>query len=95
MSAHTARPVTVRKAKKTYTLSPESVAFLEARRKRHRTASVSAVLEEILQAARREEAKAKLESAVSSYYDSLSDAESKEHREWGNFAMREFPSRGA
>jgi hypothetical protein len=35
-----------RKAKKSYTLSPESVTFLETLRKRRRAASISSVLEE-------------------------------------------------
>jgi hypothetical protein len=43
----------VRKSKKSYTLSSESVQFVEAVRKRRRTHSTSAVLEEILQTVRR------------------------------------------
>ena len=50
---------TDRKAKKSYTLSPESVAFLETLRKRRRAASISSVLEEILQAVRRQQERAR------------------------------------
>jgi len=81
-----------RKAKKSYTLSPESLAFLEATRKRRRAASISAILEEILQAARREFERASLERAVAGYYGSLSDGEARESAAWGDFAMREFPN---
>jgi len=84
-----------RKAKKSYTLSPESVEFLEAMRKRRRAPSVSSILEEILQAARREQGKAAIERAVSDYYASLSPYDVKEQADWGEFAMREFPKESA
>jgi DNA-binding PadR family transcriptional regulator len=84
-----------RKAKKSYTLSPESVEFLEAIRKRRHAPSVSSVLEEILQAARREQGQAALERAVSDYYASLPRDAAEEQTKWGDFALREFPSEGA
>ena len=80
-----------RKAKKSYTLSPESVAFLEAMRRKRRAESISAVLEEILQAVRRENERAAVELAVADYYGSLSAEEATEQAEWGEFAVREFP----
>jgi hypothetical protein len=83
-----------RKAKKSYTLSPDSVAFLEALRKNRRAASVSAILEEILQTARREQELASVERAVADYYDSLSGEEAMEQSQWGEFALREFPKEG-
>ena len=64
-----------RKAKKSYTLSPEAVEFLETLRKRRNAHSASSILEEILQAARREHAQAVIERAVSDYYTSLSPQE--------------------
>jgi hypothetical protein len=79
------------KAKKSYTLSPESVAFLETLRKRRRAASTSSVLEEILQSVRRQQERASIERSVSAYYSSLSDKEVAEQSEWGEFALREFP----
>jgi hypothetical protein len=78
------------KAKKCYTLSLESIAFLEILRKRRRAASMSSVLEEILQAVRRQDERAKIEKSVDAYYSSLSDQESAEHAEWGDFATSEF-----
>ena len=80
-----------RKAKKSYTLSPESVAFLEAVRRKRRAGSISAVLEEILQAVRGENERASVERAVADYYGSLSTEDAKEQAEWGEFALREFP----
>jgi hypothetical protein len=81
-----------RKAKKSYTLSPESVAFLETLRKRRHAASISAVLEEILQAVRRGQERASIEKSVAAYYSSLSDDEALEQAQWGEFALGEFPS---
>ena len=80
-----------RKAKKSYTLSPESVGFLEVTRKKRHAASTSAILEEILQNVRRENERANIERAVADYYASLSDKQVAEQTEWGDFAEREFP----
>ena len=82
---------TGRKAKKSYTLSPETIAFLETLREKRRADSVSAVLEEILQAARRAAERASVECAVSDYYSRLSDREVNEHALWGEFALSQFP----
>ncbi len=81
-----------RKAKKSYTLSPESVAFLEAMRKKQRAASVSAVLDEILRGVRREHELASIERAVADYYGSLSTEDAADQVEWGEFALHEFPN---
>jgi hypothetical protein len=81
-----------RKAKKSYTLSPESVAFLEVMRKKQRAASISAILEEILQEVRREHDRAAVEGAIADYYSSLSAQEVAEQAEWGELALNEFPS---
>ena len=79
------------KAKKSYTLSTESVAFLETLRKRRRAASTSSVLEEILQAVRRRQERVNIEKSVTAYYSSLTDKEVAEQSEWGEFALRQFP----
>jgi hypothetical protein len=80
-----------RKEKKSYTLSPESVAFLETMRKKRHAASISSLLDEILQAVRRQHERAALERAVTGYYGSLSDADTTELAEWSAFAEKEFP----
>ncbi len=79
-----------RKAKKSYTLSPESVNFLETLRKKRRARSISFVLEEILQAARREAELARINQSVSDYYDSLTDEEAEELSEWGKFGLSQL-----
>ena len=92
MISHTSKNRKPRKTKKSYTLSPESVQFLETVRKRRHASSVSSILEEILQAVRREHGKAVLDRAVSDY--SLSGQEAEEQADWGDFAIREFPREG-
>jgi len=79
-----------RKVKTAYTLSLESVDFLETLREKHRARSVSFVLEEILQAVRRETELAKINQSVSDYYDSISDEEMEELSEWGRFGLSQL-----
>jgi len=82
-----------RKAKKSYTLSPESVAFLEGLLAKRRAKSVSSILEEILQNLRRENERASVEQAVADYYSSLTESEMTEQAAWGEFALRQLPNR--
>jgi hypothetical protein len=79
-----------RKAKKSFTLSTESVAFLEELQRRNKAESVSSILEQILQSLRREKHRASIDRAVADYYSSLSDEEVAEQAEWGDFALRQF-----
>jgi methylthioribose-1-phosphate isomerase len=79
-----------RKAKKSYTLSPESVDFLEVQRKKRRATSISAVLDEILQAVRREAEMARINQSITEYYDSLTDEEVQELDEWGRFGLSQL-----
>jgi hypothetical protein len=80
------------KAKKSYTLSHESIVFLENTSKKRRGASVSSVLDEMIQNARRDQERQSLNQAVEAYYSGLSGHEAQEMEEWGNFAMRQFPA---
>lgn len=79
-----------RKAKRSYTISFESVAFLEAVRKERKKASASAALEDILRAVRLQRQRAEVAAAVTEFYDSMSAEEAAEESSWANFAMREF-----
>jgi hypothetical protein len=88
VTADRAKP---RKAKKSYTLSIESVTFLEDLRKSRRAGSVSAVLEQVLQTARLAQRRQSLEDTVSGYYSSISPEECKESAAWGEFAPSEIP----
>jgi len=94
MGKNMARTISKRppvKAKKSYTLSAESVAYLESLRKQRRGASTSSVLEDILQQVRRASKKMALERAVTEYYGSLSETEVAEQANWGDLALAEFP----
>jgi hypothetical protein len=84
-----------RKAKKSFTLSAESVAFLDAMRRKRRARSTSSVLEDILRKVRVEQEKSAVEKTISDYYSSLTDEEVKEQALWGAFAEREFPNEPA
>jgi hypothetical protein len=79
-----------RKAKKSFTLSAEAVAFLDAMRKERRVRSTSAILEDILRRARIEQGKLAVEKTISDYYSSLKTEEAKEHARWGDFAECEL-----
>jgi len=83
---------TALKAKRSFTLSPESIDFLEALRKKRQSHSTSAVLEEILQSVRRGQEKRTVERAVEDFYDSVPGEETEEQARWGEFAMGEFPN---
>jgi hypothetical protein len=76
------------KAKKSYSLSNDSVTFLEDLRKKHRARSVSAVLEDLVQNARRQEELRMYEAKTTEFYDSLTDAEREEERGWGELGLR-------
>lgn len=78
------------KAKKSYTLSHESIVFLENVSRKRRGASVSSILDEMIQDARREQERLSLSQAVDAYYSGLSDQEAQELEEWGDFAMQQF-----
>jgi hypothetical protein len=82
---------TTRKTRKSYTLSPESVAFLERVSRARRSPSVSSVLDELIESVRRAQEREALEQAVTGYYSALSEKEVKEQAQWGDFALAEFP----
>jgi hypothetical protein len=83
-------PRTTRKAKKSFTLSSESVAFLEGLRKKHRARSVSSVLEDLVKEARRQEKLKAYEDQVTEYYDSLTEEEREEERAWAAIGDQEL-----
>jgi hypothetical protein len=74
------------KRRRTFTLSPASLAYLEQETRRRSADSQSAVLDELLQEQKRERQMAALETAIGAYYDGLSDAEVEEDKIWGEFA---------
>ena len=80
-----------RKAKKTFSLSRQSVMYLEALRKEKRSKSVSSVLEEIIRQQQQTKELERISASVTRYYDSLSPEEIGEDRAWGDFAATQFP----
>jgi len=71
-----------RKVKRSFTLSPESAAFVRDMRKRHKAASDSEALELLLKEKRLSEKLAEIDAAVKEYYDNASDKELREQSEW-------------
>jgi hypothetical protein len=81
----------VKKQRRTYTLSRESLRFLaEVGRETH-TASQSSVLDEILLEKCRERELARTEAAIAAYYDGLTDEQVAENEAWGSIAESQFP----
>jgi hypothetical protein len=74
------------KKRRTFTLSPTSLAYLEQETRRRSADSQSAVLDELLKEKKLEAQRAALDADISSYYDNLSDEELEVQRAWGEFA---------
>ncbi|MGD0513054.1 MAG: hypothetical protein ABSA29_07120 [Terriglobales bacterium] len=86
------RSSATRKAKKTFSLSRQSVTFLEMLRKEKRSKSVSSVLEDIIRQQQQAREMERISASVTNYYDSLTAEEVAEGRAWGDFAATQFPS---
>ena len=80
-----------RKQRRTFTLSAESLAYLEQEARRRKIESQSALLDELLLEQTREQQLAATEDKIKAYYDSLSDEEVEEQRAWGEFAEQNLP----
>lgn len=80
-----------RKARKTFSLSKESVSYLESLRKARKGGSISSVLEELIRQRRQSEEMKRISASVTRYYDSLTPDEEAEDRAWGDFAATQFP----
>jgi len=77
---------TARKVKRSFTLAPESVAFLTETRKKRRARSDSEALNLLLQESMQARKLEEISAAVTAYYDNASDEELKEQREWAEMA---------
>ena len=73
---------TCRKVKRSFTLAPESVAFLRETRKKRCTGSDSETLDLLLRELRSEAKLAEIDRAYKEYYDTVSDDVLAEEREW-------------
>lgn len=81
-----------RKEKKTFSLSRQSVMFLEALRRERRSRSISSVLDEMIRQQEQATEMERISASVTRYYDSLTPEETAEDRAWGDFAATQFPS---
>ena len=73
---------TARKLKRSFTLTPESVAFVAEMRKKRRANSDSEALDLLLRELMLEAKRRQLDAATKAYYDTASDEELAEQREW-------------
>jgi hypothetical protein len=80
-----------RKARKTFSLSRESVHYLESLRKARKGKSISSVLDDLIRQKREAEDLKRISASVTRYYDSLTPEEVAEDRAWGEFAATQFP----
>jgi hypothetical protein len=80
-----------RKAKKTFSLSRQSVAYLESLRRERKKDSMSSVLEDIIRQQQQTKELERISASVTRYYDSLTAEEIAEDRAWGEFAATQFP----
>lgn len=80
---------TARKQKRSYTLSPDSIAFLDRLRKKRKVSSCSMVLDQLISEAGRRQRKAEIHKAMDDYYSSMTDEEIAEDRAWGQFALEQ------
>jgi hypothetical protein len=86
------RSSSARKARKTFSLSKESVSYLESLRKARKGKSISSILDDLIRQRREAEEMKRISASVTRYYDSLTSEEMAEDRAWGDFAATQFPS---
>ena len=80
------------KARKTFSLSRETVKYLESLRKEKKTSSMSAVLEDVVRQLQEAKELERISASVSRYYDALTYEQMAEDRAWGEFAETQFPT---
>ena len=80
-----------RKERHTFTLDQELVAYVKLEAEQRSISSLSSALEEILRESKRQRERERIQSAISSYYDALSETECEENRAWGAFGESQFP----
>jgi hypothetical protein len=79
----------VRRQKKTFSLSVESVAFLNAIAENYR--SHSEALDQIIREKMLEAERKRISASITNYYDSIGDEEMEENRAWGELAQTQLP----
>jgi hypothetical protein len=82
---------TARKERKTYSLDPDLVEYVEEFRSECRISSASSALEEIIRESKKKRECEHQDNLIANYYSSLDDAEVEQEKEWGKFAETQFP----
>src|ERR1035438_1907015 len=77
---------TARKMKRSFTLTPESVAFVAEIRKKRRAGSDSEALDLLLRELMLQAKRRQLDAAYKAYYDTATDEELAEQSEWAEMA---------
>lgn len=75
--------VSSRKERVTFTLSQDSLAFIQRTKEAHNSSSLSATLDRMIEGVMRARALDALNANVAAYYDSLSPTEMQEETAWG------------
>jgi hypothetical protein len=78
--------LTLNKVKRSFTITPESAAFLREARQEINAGSDSEALDLLLREAMHKRKLAAIETAYTDYYDSVTDAQVTEEREWAEMA---------
>ena len=81
-----------RKNRKTFSLSQGAVAFLKQLRSMRQAESLTAALETLILEEKERRKREELDAQFSAYYDSLTDEEVKEQREWAELTGRSLLS---
>jgi hypothetical protein len=84
-----------RKERKTFSLGPEYVAFLESLRRETQSESLTAALEEALRRIMLAEEMEKISAEVSAFYSGASPGEAAGESAWGQLGESEFAGDGA
>ena len=80
-----------RKERRTFSLDPELLKYIEKVRQERRIDSASAALEQILRESQLQQERRRQEDRIAKYYSSLSDGERNAEVEWGEFSETQFP----
>jgi len=88
---HTVRKANLRslRKKRTFSLSEDSLAFLDAIAGNYR--SHSEALDQLIRDKKRQLDEAHISASITKYYESLGDEELEENRSWGEFAQSQLP----
>jgi metal-responsive CopG/Arc/MetJ family transcriptional regulator len=81
-----------RKQRRTYSLDPELVRYVDTVRRESRMESASSALEKILRASKQQRERKQQDQKIARYYSSLNHSELEQESAWGAFAETQFPT---